>query len=149
MFKSSESYLEHESRAELLDKTGSSGSLAWWRAFTIMTCLCSWTHTYSSNVLLWWDGNHLSLFSDLHRLHSGCSQPLPAAAHLHHRACAHVHRSTAGRTAATRLCHRGQLLLQHAPQPEEPVLHHQVLQRFHLGWVKHLNDWLKPLFILW
>lgn len=55
-----------------------------------------------------------ALFSDVHRLHSGCSEPLPAAAHLHHWARAHVHRPTAGRTATACLRHRRQLLFQHA-----------------------------------
>lgn len=82
------------------------------------------THTHRHPLRL----KHSSLFPDIHWLHSGGGQPLPAAAHLHHRTRAQVQRPTAGRAATARLCHCQQLLLQHAAQPKEPVLCHQVCQ---------------------
>lgn len=84
------------------------------------------TNTHTLVTVLLRDDYCLLLFADIHRLHSSCSQPLSAAAHLHHRASADVHRPAPGWIAATRLCHRGQLLFQHAAQPKEPVLRHQV-----------------------
>lgn len=84
-------------------------------------CITCWVSTMITTCLL-----AALCFKDIHGLHSGRSEPLPAAAHLHYWACAHVHRPAAGWNAASCLLHRRQLLFQHAPQPKEPVLCHQV-----------------------
>ena len=64
--------------------------------------------------------------SDIHWLYSCGSEPVPGVAPLHARTGALVHGPPAGRAAATRVCRGRQLLLQHAPQPQGPVLCHKV-----------------------
>lgn len=75
----------------------------------------------------------LFVLIDIHRIDSGGSEPLPAAANLHSGAGGAVHRPAVGWSPSTRLRHRRQLFLQHAPEPQRPVLHHQVLLSFVLA----------------
>lgn len=68
--------------------------------------------------------------ADVHRLHPGGCQPVPAAAHLLRRSDPPLHQQEDRWNAASHLCHRRQLLLQHAEEQPGPVLHHQVSRAF-------------------
>lgn len=70
--------------------------------------------------------NHPLPSPDLHRLHPGGREPLPGAAPLHPGAGAAILQPPHGRTPATCLCHRQQLLLQHEEEQKGPVLRYQV-----------------------
>lgn len=65
-------------------------------------------------------------FIDVYRVHlSGC-KPVSAATHLYGRPDSPLHQQEDRRDASTHLCHRWQLLLQHATQQQRPVLYHKV-----------------------
>lgn len=64
--------------------------------------------------------------TDIHGLHPGGCEPLPAALHLLTRAHSPVYKQEDWGDAPPHLCHCWQLLLQHETQQPWPVLHHQV-----------------------
>ena len=66
------------------------------------------------------------VLADIHGLHPGGGEPLPAAVHLLARAHPPVHQQKDRGDAPAHLRHRRQLLLQHETQQPRPVLHHQV-----------------------